>query len=66
VNFHRYEGMRDRLWLLLWALLENLGYRQLTVFWRLRGLFKCWRGRTEWGTMERRGFATAASTPRRQ
>lgn len=66
VGFHRYEGMRDRLWLLLWALLENLGYRQLTVLWRLRGLYKFWRGRTEWGTMERRGFATAATTPQRQ
>lgn len=66
MSFHRYEGMRDRLWLLLWALLENLGYRQLTVFWRLRGIYKYWRGRTEWGTMERRGFATAANTSPRQ
>ena len=66
VSLHHYEGMRDRLWLLLWALLENLGYRQLTVLWRLRGLYKFWRGRTEWGTMERRGFATAATTPPRR
>jgi cellulose synthase/poly-beta-1,6-N-acetylglucosamine synthase-like glycosyltransferase len=63
VCFHRYEGMRDRLWLALWALGENLGYRQLTVLWRLRGLYKFWRGRLEWGAMERRGFATAVSAP---
>ena len=37
VSFHRYEGMRDRLWLLLWMLLEYFGYRQLTVLWRLCG-----------------------------
>jgi cellulose synthase/poly-beta-1,6-N-acetylglucosamine synthase-like glycosyltransferase len=66
MNFHRYEGMRDRLWLLLWALLENFGYRQLTVVWRLRGFYKFWRGRMEWGAMERRGFAHAESASPRQ
>lgn len=65
VSFHRYEGMRDRLWLLLWMLLEYFGYRQLTVLWRLCGFCKFWRGRTDWGVMKRRGFATAASTPPR-
>jgi hypothetical protein len=66
MNFHRYEGMRDRLWLLLWALLENFGYRQLTMVWRLRGFYKFWRGRMEWGAMERRGFARAESASQRQ
>jgi cellulose synthase/poly-beta-1,6-N-acetylglucosamine synthase-like glycosyltransferase len=66
MNFHRYEGMRDRLWLQLWALLENFGYRQLTVVWRLRGFYKFWRGRMEWGAMERRGFARAESASQRQ
>jgi hypothetical protein len=57
--------MRDRLWLLLWMLLEYFGYRQLTVLWRLCGFCKFWRGRTDWGVMKHRGFATAASTPPR-
>jgi cellulose synthase/poly-beta-1,6-N-acetylglucosamine synthase-like glycosyltransferase len=65
VSFHRYEGMRDRLWLLLWMLLEYFGYRQLTVLWRLCGFCKFLRRRTDWGVMKRRGFATAASTPPR-
>ena len=56
VSYHRYERLGDRLLLVAWALLENLGYRQLTVWWRLRGLWKYLRGRTEWGAMERRGF----------
>jgi cellulose synthase/poly-beta-1,6-N-acetylglucosamine synthase-like glycosyltransferase len=56
INFHRYEGWRDRLLLILWAMLEPFGYRLLTVFWRLRGLVRFCRGRMEWGTMERRGF----------
>jgi cellulose synthase/poly-beta-1,6-N-acetylglucosamine synthase-like glycosyltransferase len=65
LSFHRYEGLRDRLLLLGWALLENFGYRQLTVFWRLRGLVKFLRGRTEWGAMERRGFHQASVAPRK-
>ena len=57
-----YEGLRDRLLLLVWALLENFGYRQLTVFWRLRGLVKFLRGRMEWGAMEHRGFHQPSGT----
>ena len=59
VSFHRYETFRDRGLLFLWALLENLGYRQMTVYWRLRGLWKFMRGRKEWGAMQRKGFSPA-------
>ena len=59
--FHRYEGLVDRLVMLVWALLESLGYRQLTVLWRLRGLWKFVRKDTGWGAMQRRGFAGAQS-----
>jgi cellulose synthase/poly-beta-1,6-N-acetylglucosamine synthase-like glycosyltransferase len=55
---HRYPGVRDRVIMIGWALLEPLGYRQLTVVWRLHGLWKYLRGRTDWGTMTRRGFTT--------
>lgn len=56
LNFHRYERLRDRVLLILWAVLEPLGYRQLTVLWRLLGLLKFLRKRKDWGVMERRGF----------
>ena len=56
LSFHRYETFRDRALLFWWALVENLGYRQLTVYWRLRGLWKFMRGSKDWGTMERKGF----------
>ena len=36
INFPRYRTLRDRPLMLLWAVVENLGYRQLTVYWRLR------------------------------
>ncbi len=61
VSFHRYTSGSDRLWLILWAVLENLGYRQLTVWWRLQGLWKFARGRTDWGAMERKGFKPKAA-----
>lgn len=56
LTFRRYGRVRHRFRLVLWALLENLGYRQLTVFWRLRGIVGQLRGRTDWGAMRRRGF----------
>jgi hypothetical protein len=39
----------DLLRLTLWSVLEPLGYRQLTVWWRLRGLLGAVRGRQDWG-----------------
>lgn len=56
ISFHRYETFRDRGLLFWWALMENLGYRQMTVYWRLRGLWKFLLGRKDWGVMERKGF----------
>jgi len=41
---------------LLYAVLENLGYRQLTLYWRLRGLWDAWRGKTGWEKFGRVGF----------
>lgn len=62
LSFHRYEKFSDRARLFGFTLLENMGYRQLTVYWRLRGLWKFLRGRKEWGAMERRGFASPPKT----
>ena len=56
IFYHRYQSWQDRVWLITWTILENFGYRQLTVLWRLRGLIKFLRGQKGWGAMERRGF----------
>ncbi|HMG94826.1 MAG TPA: glycosyltransferase [Gemmatimonadaceae bacterium] len=61
LSFHRYDTFRDRAMLFWWALVENLGYRQMTVYWRLRGLWKFLRGRKDWGAMERKGFKPLAA-----
>jgi hypothetical protein len=60
-SFHRYEGLDDRALLVLWAALEQFGYRQLTVFWRMRGLIRFLRGRRDWGAMQRKGFGSPST-----
>jgi cellulose synthase/poly-beta-1,6-N-acetylglucosamine synthase-like glycosyltransferase len=47
--------LRDRTARILITLLEQLGYRQLTVWWRLRGLVQFARGKTTWGEQTRLG-----------
>ncbi len=56
-SYRRYTRLADRVVLLGYALVESFGYRQLTVYWRLRGLVKLLAGRLEWGLMPRSGFA---------
>lgn len=58
LSFRRYLRLLDVFKLLAAALLENFGYRQLTTWWRLRGLIDYGRGQTGWGTMARKGLST--------
>lgn len=57
VYFSRYVRLRDFFVLVLAALTESLGYRQLNAWWRLRGLFQFLGGKkVPWGAMPRSGF----------
>jgi cellulose synthase/poly-beta-1,6-N-acetylglucosamine synthase-like glycosyltransferase len=58
VGFRKYRSAWDLMLLLLYASLENFGYRQMTVWFRLRAFWSAARQRTLWGDMVRRGFAT--------
>ncbi len=58
ITFRRYPCTRDLALLVGAAVLENLGYRQLTVWWRVRAFWEFWRGDLSWGAMERRGVAS--------
>jgi hypothetical protein len=51
-----FSRRREVLILLVYAVLENFGYRQLTLYWRLRGLWDAWRGKTGWEKFGRVGF----------
>jgi cellulose synthase/poly-beta-1,6-N-acetylglucosamine synthase-like glycosyltransferase len=59
VGFRRYRRWGDLGRLLLFAALENFGYRQLTVWYRLRAFWSAMRDRSGWGRMTRTGFAPA-------
>lgn len=63
LTYRRYNRWSDLLLLLLWSVVEGVGYRQLTVLWRLRGLWRYLRGNTDWGVMNRRGFGSPPGAP---
>jgi hypothetical protein len=42
--------------LLLYALLENFGYRQLNLLWRVRGIWDYYFGKKGWEKFERIGY----------
>lgn len=52
----------DRLRLLGGAFLAEMGYRQLTVIWRIRATFEVLRGYQGWDKFERKGFEPAKAT----
>ncbi|MFN4071543.1 MAG: glycosyltransferase family 2 protein [Thermus caldifontis] len=52
----RYPRLRDRLVLLLLAILEGLGYRQVLAWERFLATFQVWRKRGVWGEMRRKGL----------
>lgn len=54
--FRRYTRMGDFLRLLLLAVLENFGYRQLLSVFRFRGVFTAMLRRSSWGHMDRKGL----------
>jgi hypothetical protein len=57
LSFHRYSRWRDLLAVLGASVAENIGYRQLTAWWRLRGFAHgLTNRRAVWGTMTREGF----------
>jgi cellulose synthase/poly-beta-1,6-N-acetylglucosamine synthase-like glycosyltransferase len=59
LSFRRYPRRRDLLTLLVVAIAENVGYRQLSMWWRLRGMLSKLRGAQAWGAMERKGFSSS-------
>lgn len=59
ISFALYRSNSSLLWLSLFGVLENFGYRQLTLLWRLKGIVKFFFGAKGWGRMDRRGFGGA-------
>jgi len=60
VLFPRHRFPRDVLLLLALSLLENFGYRQMSMYWRLVASWNYLFGRISWRVSTRTGFATRA------
>lgn len=58
VSFQRYPKPLDLALLLSVGVIENFGYRQMTLWWRVRGIWDYFRGKKSWGTMQRKGFVS--------
>jgi len=56
LSFKRYTRRGDFLRLISLTLIESLGFRQLTVWFRLQAFWKYFRGVESWGAMTREGF----------
>jgi hypothetical protein len=59
----RYTRTRDVLVLMVHAVMENFGYRQLTVLWRVEGIWHAIRRKRVWGVMTRSGHRPAEAAP---
>lgn len=57
MSFRRYPKVRHLLLLAAIGVVENFGYRQLTTYWRLKGVIDFLRNKQGWGVMTRKGFA---------
>lgn len=54
MSFHLYPRPRQLALLFLMSVVENFGYRQMTLYWRFSGLVQWLFGaRTKWGSMPR-------------
>jgi cellulose synthase/poly-beta-1,6-N-acetylglucosamine synthase-like glycosyltransferase len=47
--------------LILYALIENFGYRQLSIWWRLKGVVDYLRGKKTWEKFDRIGMSQEAA-----
>src|SRR5437588_633803 len=60
MTYRRYSDWREVARLLLYAMVEHFPYRQLTMIWRLQGLWQYLRGDLKWREMKRVGTGAGA------
>jgi hypothetical protein len=63
LSFRRHARNREAARLLAYAVLDNLGYRQLNDFYRGLGLIDFFRKKHTWGEMERKGIGVVEEDP---
>lgn len=55
-TFSKYPSISQLLKLSFYGILENFGYRQLTVLFRIEGIIKYNKNKTSWGNIQRKKF----------
>ncbi|WP_440999040.1 glycosyltransferase [Fodinibius sp. SL11] len=55
-TYRKYPSLGDVSTLSFYALLENIGFRQIHTWWRFKGLIAFLKGDKEWGVMTRKGL----------
>jgi cellulose synthase/poly-beta-1,6-N-acetylglucosamine synthase-like glycosyltransferase len=56
LTYKRYNDWPDVARLIGYCFLEHFPYRQIQMFWRLRGMWEHMRGDTTWKPLQRQGF----------
>ena len=56
LSFKKYTKVKHLIIIMVAALLENFGYRQMTAFWRFKGFIEYYMGKRDWGKMEKEGL----------
>jgi cellulose synthase/poly-beta-1,6-N-acetylglucosamine synthase-like glycosyltransferase len=62
LTFSRYSSKGDLLKLMIGSVLEQIGYRQIHLYWRVRGMYRWYKGGHNWGEMKRKGFRAPSPT----
>ena len=61
-TLRRYPKLHHVLILMLYAILENLGYRQMVTFFRAQGVLQYFTGLRGWEVVAHRGFEAQVAT----
>ena len=60
-TLRRYPRLKDVLKLMAFAIIENVGYRQVLSIFRVQGVFRYFAGVRRWEKVEHRGIGSGYS-----
>jgi hypothetical protein len=60
ITYKRYNDWQDVVRLVSYCFLEHFPYRQMHMFWRLRGIWQYLRGDNAWEPLKRKGLQSAS------
>jgi cellulose synthase/poly-beta-1,6-N-acetylglucosamine synthase-like glycosyltransferase len=61
ITLRRYPRLRDVMILMAFAVVENIGYRQVVTFFKAYGVLQSFRKRRTWEVVEHEGLASEAA-----